>query len=165
VGENRSPWDQSAAYPGAPYTHGVDVSSSGPPVPRRGQDLQAQQQAVRELEVATSSTDAHGLWRWSAGPSAVVMAAASVLLLWVLGGLAGLSLAVVTGALAVVYGLRAIRSAHHERTRAWWLGGTAIAVAAASLVGCFALNVLAPDPGGSTTSCVLSGDCRLFGGG
>ncbi|HET7900219.1 MAG TPA: hypothetical protein VFL59_03460 [Candidatus Nanopelagicales bacterium] len=162
--ENRNPWDTSAAYPGAPYTHGVEVSSSGPPVPRLGQDLQAEQQAVRDLELATTSSDARGIGPLSAGPTALLMAVLSVLLLWVLGGLPGFFLAVVTGALTLVYGLRAVRSAHHERTRPWWLGTTAMALAVVSLVGCFVLNVVAPDKGGTSQGCLFTGTCGVLGG-
>ena len=161
--ENRGPWDNSAAYPGAPYTHGVEVASSGPPVPRLGQDLQAEQQAVRELELATTSSDARGIGPLTAGPTALVLAVLSVLLLWVLGGLPGFFLAVVAAGMTLVYGLRAVRSAHHECTRPWWLGTAAMAVVVVSLVGCFVLNVVAPETGGSGTTCLFTGDCRVVG--
>ncbi len=148
---------------GAPFVRGVDAHASGPALPRRGEDLEAQQRAVRELELGTASDDAPRLGPMGAGPAAVLLAAASVVLLWVLGGFWGAALAVVAGAAAVVQGRRAVRAAHHERTRAWWLGTIAVAAVLLSAVGAFAA-VVASDKGGTGTPCVFTGECHLFGG-
>jgi hypothetical protein len=162
MGENRGPWDNSAAYPGASYNGGPEAASSGPPIPPRGHDLAAEQQAVRELQLATTSTDARGIGPLTAGPTAMVLAVVSVLLLWLLGGLAGFFFAVVSGALAMVFGLRARRATGYAHTRTWWLGTVAVGLTVVSLVGCFVLNVVAPDRGRSDgPSCVLTGDCPV----
>lgn len=160
MGENRGPWDNSAAYPGGSYNVGPEAASSGPTVPAKGHDLGAEQRAVRELEVATTSTDARGIGPLSAAPTAVVLAVVSVLLLWLLGGLAGFFFAVVVGVWAVVFGLRARRSTGYVHDRTWWLGTIAVVLTVVSVVACFALNVLAPDRARSgSTSCVLTGNC------
>jgi uncharacterized membrane protein (UPF0136 family) len=97
------------------------------------------------MELATTENDNRGVGSLSAAVSALVNAAASVVVLWVLGGLIGFFLSVVTGVFAVIFGLRARRAAAYSRNRSWWLGTAAIVITVVSLVGCLTYNVLVPD--------------------
>ena len=89
----------------------------------------------------------------------VLVMLVSVLLLWVVGGLVGFCLAVVTGGVAVMFGLRSRRSAGYARNRAWWLGMTAVVLTVASFVAVLTLNVLVPDKAKGGVSCVLTNSC------
>jgi hypothetical protein len=114
---------------------------------------------MRELERATTTQDARGLGRLSAGVTGILFMLASVVLLWVVGGVAGFFFAVVTGGVAIMFGLRSRRSSGYARNRAWWLGMTAVLLTIASFVAVLAINVLVPDKARGGTSCVLTGSC------
>lgn len=158
VSDRRDPLDNVSAYGGAGFAH-EPVAPWGVEAPGLGDDRPAQQRAVRELELATTTEDARGLGRLSAGVTGVLFMAVSVLLLWVVGGLAGFFFAVVTGGVAVMFGLRSRRSARYARNRAWWLGMTAVVLTIASFVAVLALNVLVPDKSRGGVSCVLTNSC------
>jgi hypothetical protein len=165
VGEHRDPLDNSNAYVGTGYGMPHQAVPWGVQAPSTGQDRPADQRAARELELATTDADNRGVANLSAGISAMLNAAASVVVLWLLGGLVGFFLAVVTGVFAVIFGLRARRSAEYRRNRSWWLGTAAIAITVVSLVSCFTYNVLLPDKGSSATAtCGVAGSCPAITG-
>ena len=156
MSDRRDPLGNVSAYGG--YGH-MPIAPWGVQAPGQGEDRPAEQRAARELELATTTRDARGLGRLSAGVSGVLFMLLSVLLLWVVGGLAGFVLAVVTGGVAVMFGLRSRRSARYARNRAWWLGMTAVVLTVASFVAVLALNVLVPDKSKGGVSCVLTNSC------
>jgi hypothetical protein len=156
--------DNVSAYGGSGYAH-EPITPWGVQAPKNGEDRPAEQRAARELELATTAGDDRGIGRFTAGSSAVFFTVVSVLALSVLGGLVGFALAVVTGVLALIYGLRSRRSAHYAHNQAWWLGTSAVVLTAASVVGCLAFNVLVPDRARGGTSCVLTNSCPMRTGG
>jgi hypothetical protein len=164
VGEQRGPLDNSNAYVGTGYGMPHQAVPWGVQAPRTGEDRPAEQRASRELELATTAKDNRGLGRLSAGVTGLGIAVASVGLLWVLGGVPGFFLAVVTGVVAIIFGLRARRAAAYSHNRSWWLGTAAVVVTAASLVGCLAYNVLVPDKSrGTGASCAVTSNCPTVG--
>ena len=158
MSDRRDPLDNVSAYGGSGYAH-EPVTPWGVQAPGQGEDRPAEQRAVRELELATTTADAGGLGRLSAGVTGVLFMILSVVLLWILGGLVGFFFAVVTGGVAVMFGLRSRRSAGYARNRAWWLGMTAVVLTVVSFVAVLALNVLVPDRSRGGVSCVLTNSC------
>ena len=160
MGEHRDPLDNSNAYVGTGYGMPHQAVPWGVQAPSTGQDRPAEQRAARELELATTDADNRGVANVSAGVTAMVNAVASVALLWLLGGLVGFFLAVVTGVFAVIFGLRARRRAEYQHNRSWWIGTAAIVVTVVSMVSCFTYNVLLPDKGSlATVTCDSTGTC------
>ena len=158
VSDRRDPLDNVSAYGGSGYAH-EPVSPWGVQAPGQGEDRPAEQRAMRELELATTTTDARGLGPLSAGVTGVLFMLVSVVLLWVVGGLAGFFVAAVTGGVAVMFGLRSRRSARYARNRAWWLGMTAVVLTTMSFVAVLAFNVLIPDKSRGGVSCVPTNSC------
>ena len=163
MSEHRDPLDNSGAYVGNGYGMGHQQVPWGVQAPAAGQDRPAEQRAMRDLELATTSGDDRGVGPLGAGTTALLLMVASALLLWLVGGLLGFVLAVVAGVLALVYGLRSRRSAHYTHGRAWWLGTAAVVLTVASFVACLALNVLVPDKARGGASCVFTGSCPTSG--
>ncbi len=163
MSEHRDPWDNSGAYVGNGYGLGHQQVPWGVQAPAAGEDRPAEQRAMRDLELATTSADDRGVGRLSPGTTAVAFTVASVVLLWAVGRVPGFALAVVAGVLAVVYGLRSRRSARYTHGRAWWLGTVAMALTATSFVACLTLNVLAPDKARGGASCAFTGSCPTSG--
>ena len=158
MSDRRDPLDNVSAYGGSGYAH-TPVTPWGVQAPGKGEDRPAEQRAARELELATTTADARGLGPLSAGATGALFMLVSVLLLWVVGGLAGFFLAIITGGVAVMFGLRSRRSAGYARNRAWWLGMTAVVLTIVSFVAVLALNVLVPDKSKGGVSCVLTNSC------
>ena len=158
MSDRRDPLDNVSAYGGSGYSH-TPITPWGVQAPSQGEDRPAEQRAMRELELATTTQDARGLGPLSAGVTGVLFMLASVVLLWVVGGLAGVFFAVVTGVVAMMYGLRSRRSAGYAKNRAWWLGMTAVVLTIVSFVAVLALNVLVPDKAKGGVSCVLTNSC------
>jgi hypothetical protein len=163
VSEHRDPLDNSNSYVGNGYGMGHQQVPWGVQAPAAGENRPAEQRAMRDLELATTSADDRGIGPLGAGETALAFTALSVLTLWLVGRLPGFGLAVVTGVLATIYGLRSRRSAHYRHGRAWWLGTAALVLTVASFVGCLALNVLVPDKSRGGASCVVTGDCPTTG--
>jgi len=163
VSEQRDPLDNVSAYGGASYNH-RPVTPWGVTAPKNGEDRPAEQRAARELELATTSRDSRGLGRLTPGVSGLLLMLMSIVLLWVVGGVAGFFFAVVTGVVAVIFGLRSRRSAHYARNRAWWLGTIVVVVTVLSFVTLFATNVLVPDKAHGGPSCVFTGSCPTGAG-
>jgi hypothetical protein len=158
VSDRRDPLDNVSAYGGSGYAH-EPTTPWGVQAPGQGENRPAQQRAARELELATTAEDARGLGPLSAGVTGVLFMLVSAVLLWAVGGLAGFFFAVVTGGVAVMFGLRSRRSARYARNRAWWLGMTAVVLTIVSFVAVLTLNVLVPDKSRGGVSCVLTTSC------
>jgi hypothetical protein len=163
VSEHRDPLDNSGAYVGNGYGMGHQQVPWGVQAPAKGEDRPAEQRAMRDLELATTSADDRGVGRLSAGTTALAFTVVSVGLLWAVGGLPGFFLAAASGVLAVIYGLRSRRSAHYTHGRAWWLGTVAVTCTVVSFVACLTLNVLVPDKARGGASCVVTGSCPTSG--
>jgi len=164
VTDRRDPLVNSGGYVAGGYSLGPRVVPWGVEAPSKGADRPAELRAARELELATTADDNLGIGRLKAGPTAIILSAFSVAALWVLGGPVGFFVAVITGGLAAVHGLRARRSAHYAHNRAWWLGTTALMLVVASFVGCLVVNVLVPDNSRGGASCVTTGTCPAGAG-
>lgn len=164
MSDRRSPMDNSNAYVGTGYGMPHQAVPWGVQAPATGQDRPAEQRAARELELATTAADNRGLGRLGAGATAVVVGVASAAALWILGGVIGFSLAIATGVVAIIFGLRARRAAKYTHNLSWWTGTAAIALVVASLVGCLTYNVLVPDKSrGTGLSCVQTSSCPRVG--
>lgn len=159
MSERRDPLDNSGGYVGGTYTHGPSLVPWGVQAPATGEDRPAEQRAARELELDTTAGDDRGVGPLTAAPTALCLAAISVAALWLLGGLVGFVAASVAGVLAIIYGLRARRSARYSRNRAWWLGTASVALVVVSMVGCLTYNVLLPDKSRGGASCVSTATC------